>query len=1538
MLGELREILDAAGLGLGDDELLDALWLSTRLPQGRDAPLARYLRRAAGSDETGSTPAPSGSDVPPKDESSSLAPARRASGASQRRHTAGTTAARALAPVTGSPSPTAPSSRVLLLPGAKVLGNELVLGRALRPLKRRVPSAFRSELDEDATAASQADTGIPNVILRAIPERWLRLALVIDSDVSMVLWERHCRELQTVLEQSGAFRQIEVHQLCYSAPQQDRAPDQRHVFLVRPWDGRRASTLPTSALIDPSGRTLVMVITDGAAPAWLDGRIHAELERWALAGPTAVLHVLPRHFWAGTGVAGDTWHITAPRPGAPNSAWQVTDPVLPPNLSSFTRVPVPVVELTPPGLRSWATAITTVGRPVPMCLWEPQPSLVPRPAISPSTEAPAFTRSASPTAVRLAAHIAAVAPVTVPVMRLVQSHLPIQTDTAALAEIFLSGLLQQVARPGQEGLQGPMKHRLFDFTAEAKDLLLDAVPLAELISSSRRVGERIEQLVGRSPDFPAWLVPSSTQQAGSPAPFAHIGRALLTRLGLDEEEDLLDEDEGHHHRLESKAPPPRNSTVIILTALALEYEAVLAHLTDSQTLTHPRYGTRVKRGWLPGTPWQVDVVHLGEGNLTAATLTERVLTWLDPEAVLLVGVTGGLKGDVEIGDVVVATKVYSIHGGKQTPDGFLVQPEAWQASQRLEQSARDALGDTTDFKAYFEPIVLSDVILADRKTELAQHIRTHYDDAVAIEMESAGVIHAVHLADETGALIVRGISDKADPDKFVEDKARSQARAATNAAAAAVAILRELAPNPTPQRDSTPAPILRIPKEDATLIRTTYGVEVVDELLRQGAEHGWSMLRLGRPSSTISSSHTGPMLLLVEVSPPFQQLVIKVTPAREASAHALALDAVPTFSRVHLVGQPYPPSELSDGRTLMFQEAVGGSLLDVTPAGSLAREEQNQVIQAVVRGLLAEWNDAARREVPERTTMSEFLRRELDDAWTGGGSLQAFGQDLGVLEPAPPWLYSDGMRLPNPYLLVKGGHPSLADPTVPVLRGFSHGDLHLDNILVPRPGDVLEPHAYRLIDLCTFSRRADLGRDVATLLLSALLPYVDHPNELPPGQRHALLRFVVDPDASHRADIVPGAAAQVAAVRDTAREVMRAWGDPWDLQFLLSLMAGALRFSSYTQIGEAGRTWFVRLAAHAGGEVLARTHEKNAGARPSVVEPGRDSFTMAGFGHTGAAGRDRQTGFVPDQEPRHRRWQTETAVRDDRAVVGFGPDHTVVVVDSEGGIRRWTVSGDPLPGTSGRSPRQRLGHQSLVASLTHSVVVARPKELEIVHFPQRGGAFRSPSVPLQNGDHFLVTSGGDVFATHDTKHLTVRDYEDGAPIESLPCPPSMAASAVSIDASVVAMARSREVHIHRRGRPPLRRSVANSIPHLRSKVLQMATPDPGLQLAVSPSGSHVGCVTFEEVVVWSTDDGREVYRRKLTDREADEALGATWMRLICTETGTLFWLRRGRLSSPTIDGGTQLRQSGIYADFAISRDGTLIAMLSTDGRLGVWEM
>ncbi|BAU82993.1 phosphorylase [Streptomyces laurentii] len=235
-------------------------------------------------------------------------------------------------------------------------------------------------------------------------------------------------------------------------------------------------------------------------------------------------------------------------------------------------------------------------------------------------------------------------------------------------------------------------------------------------------------------------------------------------------------------------------TAVILTALPVEYDAVRDHLTDTEDLVHEN-GTRVEQGRLGNTPWRVAIAELGVGAVNCAALTTQIVGWLRPQVLLFVGVAGGLKDDIAIGDVVVGTKVYAVHGGKHTPQGFHARPEVWNGAHRLVQTARAVLRDMKDdVRGHCKPIACGDVVLADDKSAFAEFIRRNYNDACAIEMEGSGAAHAAHLNGQE-ALVIRGISDRANPDKHEADASGSQQRAANQAAAVAVAILRKQQPH-----------------------------------------------------------------------------------------------------------------------------------------------------------------------------------------------------------------------------------------------------------------------------------------------------------------------------------------------------------------------------------------------------------------------------------------------------------------------------------------------------------------------------------------------------------------------------------------------------------------------------------------------------------------------------------------------------------------------------------------------------------------------
>ena len=240
--------------------------------------------------------------------------------------------------------------------------------------------------------------------------------------------------------------------------------------------------------------------------------------------------------------------------------------------------------------------------------------------------------------------------------------------------------------------------------------------------------------------------------------------------------------------------------VAILTPMPLEFKAVHAHLRGSRRIWHPA-GTAAEVGTVPGVPWPVAVILTGEGTSDAGALAERVSAWLEPRMLLVVGIAGALKPDVELGDVVVATWVYGYQGGKEDNTGFHARPRTWRSHHRLTQAAGilAAIGNgwakplDSQPSVHLKPIAAGDVVLNSRTSPLRRQLREHYNDAVAIEMESAGVMAAAYLRDRMPVLTVRGISDLADGRKHLSDRAGLQPAAAAHAAAFAMAVLRELA-------------------------------------------------------------------------------------------------------------------------------------------------------------------------------------------------------------------------------------------------------------------------------------------------------------------------------------------------------------------------------------------------------------------------------------------------------------------------------------------------------------------------------------------------------------------------------------------------------------------------------------------------------------------------------------------------------------------------------------------------------------------------
>ncbi|MBB6120547.1 5'-methylthioadenosine/S-adenosylhomocysteine nucleosidase [Nocardiopsis algeriensis] len=243
-----------------------------------------------------------------------------------------------------------------------------------------------------------------------------------------------------------------------------------------------------------------------------------------------------------------------------------------------------------------------------------------------------------------------------------------------------------------------------------------------------------------------------------------------------------------------------NDLVVVLTALNLEYQAVRTRLRSPQVHWHPR-GTRFEVGTLPKGRGRVVLGLTGKGNQTSAVLAERAIQEFSPAALLFVGVAGALWDTPPLGDVVVATHVYAYHGGTSEDDGLKARPRVWESPHGIGQTAAhlartgtwacSVSSERPGPRAHLGAVAAGEVVQNSRISREAAWIRQTYNDALAIEMEGAGVAQAGHLSGAPVA-IVRGISDRADGTKATEADRRWQPVAAAHAAAFALALTSEL--------------------------------------------------------------------------------------------------------------------------------------------------------------------------------------------------------------------------------------------------------------------------------------------------------------------------------------------------------------------------------------------------------------------------------------------------------------------------------------------------------------------------------------------------------------------------------------------------------------------------------------------------------------------------------------------------------------------------------------------------------------------------
>jgi tetratricopeptide (TPR) repeat protein len=374
--------------------------------------------------------------------------------------------------------------------------------RAMRPFRTTAAAPDRVELDEVGTATAAAEDPYWSPVFRPARERAWDVVLVVDAHLTMEIWAATLHAFHAQLQRQG-FRDVLLRYLVTGGT---RSQD------VRAIANREAPDRGTGVVV-PASRRIILVVTDGAAPAWRSGAAMQVLADWGRHHPVAAIHLLPETRWHLTGLHGAAMRLQSQHPGGPNAALRYVSQGLAGESEdrgsglNGTTIPVPVLEFEPRWLAAWsrlvadereewvdlAADLVVVGTQVADVahLEAAQAAAGAKRSENAFRAVADFRESVSPDAFRLATYLAAV-PLDLRLMQSVQAKMLPGSTPRHLSEILVSPLVR-VQEPVQPSA-GEITVA-FEFTTGVREELLASGRNTDII----RVARVVEDEVGSSP-------------------------------------------------------------------------------------------------------------------------------------------------------------------------------------------------------------------------------------------------------------------------------------------------------------------------------------------------------------------------------------------------------------------------------------------------------------------------------------------------------------------------------------------------------------------------------------------------------------------------------------------------------------------------------------------------------------------------------------------------------------------------------------------------------------------------------------------------------------------------------------------------------------------------------------------------------------------------------------------------------------------------------------------------------------------------------
>jgi len=436
-------------------------------------------------------------------------------------------------PQSHQPEVKTPQGLLFKAPTPSGLRHPLSLARALRPLMRKADSRTQRILDEEATVTQVAERGTLIPVLKPAQERWLDLTLVIEEFPSIPIWQEIIAELQKLIELQGAFRYIRIWRMISDEDNEIQLFSQQHFTTSQP------SPRSPKELLDPTGRSLVILISDCTSVIWRLGKIYPLLKLWSDFGILAIAQLLPERLWSRTALGnGFPVQLNALAPGLANKKLTVNGLPIWEDINLESAIALPIVTLEAESLKRWSQVIAGVGSiQTAGILLELDvisgelPEITDDPHLTPAELVNRFRTTATPTARRLAG-LMSVVPINLPIIHLIQQTLLPESMQIHVAEVFMSGLLEAIVPENQVAQSEMIQYKFVD---GVKELLIDSVPIPDIDLVLEGVSQYIASRVGLSiKSFIALLSPKTDwnetiQQEIQP--FAKIAIDVLRRWG-----------------------------------------------------------------------------------------------------------------------------------------------------------------------------------------------------------------------------------------------------------------------------------------------------------------------------------------------------------------------------------------------------------------------------------------------------------------------------------------------------------------------------------------------------------------------------------------------------------------------------------------------------------------------------------------------------------------------------------------------------------------------------------------------------------------------------------------------------------------------------------------------------------------------------------------------------------------------------------------------------------------------------------------------